>query len=156
MSDLLLEIGLEEVPAKFMPPALAELKEIAEKQLTEQRISYDEVVTYGTPRRIALVVKNIGDKQADLAEEAKGPAVKAAYDADGNPTKAAQGFARGQGVDVSELFTKEVNGVPYVFAIKKAEGIATDEVLPTLLPGFVTGTHFPKHPYNIQGLPYLL
>ena len=93
MRDLLLEIGLEEVPAKFMPPALAELKQLAETALTEQRISFDEVVTYGTPRRIALVVKNIADKQADLEEEAKGPAVKAAYDADGNPTKAAIGFA---------------------------------------------------------------
>ena len=65
MSDLLLEIGLEEVPAKFMPPALAELKQMAETQLNEQRISYDEVVTYGTPRRIALVVKNFADKQQD-------------------------------------------------------------------------------------------
>lgn len=144
MSDLLLEIGLEEVPAKFMPPALAELKKLAEAQLTEQRIDYDEVVTYGTPRRIALVVKNIADKQRDLAEEAKGPAVKAAYDAEGNPTKAALGFARGQGVDVSELYQKELNGGLYVFATKKAAGVATAEVLPTLLPQLVCGIHFPK------------
>ena len=76
MRDLLLEIGLEEVPAKFMPPALAELKQLAETALSEQRISFDEVVTYGTPRRIALVVKNIADKQADLEEEAKGKHIK--------------------------------------------------------------------------------
>ena len=144
MSDLLLEIGLEEVPAKFKPPALAELKQMAETQLNEQRISYDEVVTYGTPRRIALVVKNIADKQQDLEEEAKGPAVKAAYDADGNPTKAAMGFARGQGVDVADLYQKEVNGGLYVFATKKAAGVPTSEVLPELLPQFVTGIHFPK------------
>ena len=144
MSDLLLEIGLEEVPAKFMPPALAELKQMAETQLNEQRISYDEVVTYGTPRRIALVVKNIADKQQDLEEEAKGPAVKAAYDADGNPTKAAMGFARGQGVDVADLYQKEVNGGLYVFATKKAAGVPTSEVLPELLPQLVTGIHFPK------------
>lgn len=144
MSDLLLEIGLEEVPAKFMPPALAELKKMAETQLTEQRIDYDAVVTYGTPRRIALIVKNIADKQRDLAEEAKGPAVKAAYDAEGNPTKAALGFARGQGVDVSELYQKELNGGLYVFATKKAAGVATAEVLPTLLPQLVCGIHFPK------------
>ena len=130
MSDLLLEIGLEEVPAKFMPPALAELKQMAETQLNEQRISYDEVVTYGTPRRIALVVKNIADKQQDLEEEAKGPAVKAAYDAEGNPTKAAMGFARGQGVDVADLYQKEVNGGLYVFATKKAAGVATSSTLP--------------------------
>ena len=144
MSDLLLEIGLEEVPAKFMPPALAELKQLAETALTEQRISFDEVVTYGTPRRIALVVKNIADRQADLEEEAKGPAVKAAYDADGNPTKAAIGFARGQGVDVADLYQKELNGGLYVFATKKAIGVPTAEVLPTLLPQLVTGIHFPK------------
>ena len=144
MRDLLLEIGLEEVPAKFMPPALAELKQLAETALSEQRISFDEVVTYGTPRRIALVVKNIADKQADLEEEAKGPAVKAAYDADGNPTKAAIGFARGQGVDVADLYQKELNGGMYVFATKKAVGVPTEEVLPQLLPQLVTGIHFPK------------
>ena len=144
MRDLLLEIGLEEVPAKFMPPALAELKQLAETALTEQRISFDEVVTYGTPRRIALVVKNIADKQADLEEEAKGPAVKAAYDVDGNPTKAAIGFARGQGVDVTDLYQKELNGGMYVFATKKAVGVPTEEVLPQLLPQLVTGIHFPK------------
>lgn len=144
MRDLLLEIGLEEVPAKFMPPALAELKQMAEARLTEQRISYDEVIAYGTPRRIALVVKNIADKQQDLAEEAKGPAVKAAYDAEGNPTKAALGFARGQGVDVKDLYQKELNGGMYVFATKKAVGVATDDVLPELLPQLVCGIHFPK------------
>lgn len=144
MSDLLLEIGLEEVPAKFMPPALAELKQMAQAQLTEQRIGYDEVITYGTPRRIALLVKNIADKQQDLEEEAKGPAVKAAYDADGNPTKAALGFARGQGVDVADLYQKELNGGLYVFATKRAAGVSTAEVLPTLLPQLVCGIHFPK------------
>ncbi len=144
MSDLLLEIGLEEVPAKFMPPALAELKQMAETQLKEQRIQYDEVATYGTPRRIVLLVKNLADKQEDLEEEAKGPAVKAAYDAEGNPTKAALGFARGQGVDVQDLYQKEVNGGMYVFATKKAAGVATAETLPTLLPQLVCGIHFPK------------
>lgn len=144
MRDLLLEIGLEEVPAKFMPPALAELKQLAESKLMEQRISFDEIVTYGTPRRIALVVKNIADKQADLEEEAKGPAVKAAYDADGNPTKAALGFARGQSVDVADLYQKELNGNLYVFATKKAIGVNTEDVLPVILPQLVTGISFPK------------
>ena len=133
MSDLLLEIGLEEVPAKFMPPALAELKQMAETQLKEQRIQYDEVATYGTPRRIVLLVKNLADKQEDLEEEAKGPAVKAAYDAEGNPTKAALGFARGQGVDVQDLYQKEVNGGMYVFATNKAAGMATAETVPPRL-----------------------
>ena len=110
---------------------------MAETQLKEQRIQYDEVATYGTPRRIVLLVKNLADKQEDLEEEAKGPAVKAAYDAEGNPTKAALGFARGQGVDVQDLYQKEVNGGMYVFATKKAAGVATAETLPTLLPQLV-------------------
>ena len=90
------------------------------------------------------MVKNSADNQQDLEEEAKGPAVKAAYDADGNPTKAALGFARGQGVDVADLYQKELNGGLYVFATKRAAGVSTAEVLPTLLPQLVCGIHFPK------------
>jgi len=144
MADLLLEIGLEEVPAKFMPPALAELKEIATKQFNEQRIGFEEIATYGTPRRITLMVKGLADKQLDLEEEVKGPAAKAAFDADGNPTKAAQGFARGQGVDVADLHEVDTGNGVYMFATKKVAGVPTVEVLPSLLSQFVTGLHFPK------------
>lgn len=144
MADLLLEIGLEEVPAKFMPPALMELQEIATKQLTEQRIGFASIETYGTPRRITLLVKNIADQQQDLEEEVKGPAVKAAYDSEGNPTKAALGFARGQGVDVADLHQVDTGNGVYLFATKKAAGVAVSEVLPILLPQLVTGLHFSK------------
>lgn len=144
MADLLLEIGLEEVPAKFMPPALAELKQLAFEKLQEARIGFEEVQTYGTPRRIALLVKNIAEKQQDLQEEVKGPSVKAAYDQDGNPTKAAQGFARGQNVDVNSLYQVDTGSGVYVFATKKAAGMPVADVLPQLLLGLITGLHFPK------------
>lgn len=142
--DLLLEIGLEEVPAKFMPPALAELAELARTQLEAQRLPYGSIETYGTPRRIALLVRELAERQLDLEQEAKGPSVKAAYDAEGNPTKAALGFARGQGVAVEDLYQKELNGGRYVFAVRKAPGAETLEVLPRVLPQLVTGLHFPK------------
>lgn len=144
MRDLLLEIGMEEIPAKFMPPALAELEKLAIAELTEQRLAFDDVQTFGSPRRISLLVKNLADRQLDLSEEVKGPSVKAAYDQEGNPTKAVLGFARGQGVEVADLFTKEMNGGEYVFALKKAIGAPVEGVLTDLLPKLIQGIHFPK------------
>jgi len=144
MSDLLLEIGTEEIPAKFMPPALAELAQLAKDRLEEERIGYEEVITWGTPRRITLMVKGLADMQSDLEEEVRGPAVKAAYDAEGNPTKAVIGFAKGQGVEVDSLITKEMPNGSYVFAIKKAVGKKSEEILPIILPQLVSGIHFPK------------
>ena len=106
MSDLLLEIGTEEIPAKFMPPALAELKQLASDKLAEERVAFESIETWGTPRRIVLSIKGLAETQANLEEEVRGPAVKAAYDADGNPTKAVMGFAKGQGVAVEDLIVK--------------------------------------------------
>lgn len=144
MKDLLMEIGLEEVPAKFMPPALNQLAQLAEEKLKEQRIHYQAIHTYGTPRRITLLVEGLADMQDNVEEEVKGPAVKAAYDAEGNPTKAAQGFARGQGVDPADLFTKDIGTGEYVFALKKIVGGETAGVLKELLPQLIQGLHFPK------------
>ena len=94
--DLLFEIGTEEVPAHVMPGTLAQLKENAEKAFKENRIAFKAVRTLGTPRRTALLVEGLAEKQEDVASENRGPSVKIAFDAEGNPTKAAQGFARGQ------------------------------------------------------------
>lgn len=142
--DLLLEIGTEEIPAKFMAPALAQLKSLAERALAEERIAAAAVVTYGTPRRLALYIKDLAERQGDLVEEVKGPAKKVAFDEAGQPTKAAQGFARGQGVPVEELVVKDTGAGEYVFATRRATGGATAEVLPRLLPGLITGLNFPK------------
>lgn len=142
--DFLLEIGTEEIPAKFAPGVLQQLEEKARKQLQELRLDFAELKVYTTPRRMVLLIKSLAEKQSDLEAEVKGPAVKAAYDADGNPTKAAQGFARGQGVDPKDLFVQELNGVPYVYARKFEAGKAASELLAQFCLDLITGLHFPK------------
>ena len=142
--DFLLEIGIEELPAKFAPGAVSQLENNAQKKLNELRLSYKGVRAYITPRRLVLYIEALAEKQEDIREEAKGPAQKAAYDADGNPTKAAQGFARGQGVDVQELFLKELNGVPYVYAIKSLKGELTEKLLPQFCLDIIQSFNFPK------------
>lgn len=142
--DLLFEIGTEEIPARFMAPALKQMKELAENGLKDARLGYAAINVYGTPRRLALYVQGLAEMQSDLSEEVKGPSQKAAFDAAGNPTKAAQGFARGQGVDVSELVVKETPAGPYVFATRKSVGQAAESVLPTILLGCVHKLYFPK------------
>ncbi|MEL1136217.1 glycine--tRNA ligase subunit beta [Desulfitobacterium sp. THU1] len=142
--DFLLEIGTEEIPAKFAPGVFRQLQEQAKAQLEELRLDYSDLKIYTTPRRFAVLITGLAEKQADFTAEVKGPAVKAAYDAAGNPTKAAQGFARGQGVDPQELFVQELNGVPYVYARKSEIGQATSELLAKFCLDLITGLHFPK------------
>ncbi|HBS59640.1 MAG TPA: glycine--tRNA ligase subunit beta, partial [Firmicutes bacterium] len=142
--DLLLEIGTEEIPAKFMPGTLAQLKEKAGAALAEQRIGCKDIATYGTPRRLVLVVKDIAAQQADLYKEVKGPARKAAFDDQGKPTKAALGFARSQGVDPGQLVVKDYEGGEYVFAVITGAGRQSRDILPALLTELITGLTFPK------------
>lgn len=142
--DFLLEIGTEEIPAKFTPGAMIQLEEQARKRLIELRIPFTELKIYATPRRLALLVMGLGEKQDDLSIEVKGPAVKAAYDAKRVPTKAAQGFARGQGVSVEDFFVKELKGVPYVYAHKSETGLETSALLPQLAQDLINDLHFPK------------
>lgn len=139
--DLLLEIGIEEVPAHFMPGILAQLKEKATAKFQEMRLDFDEVTTLGTPRRTALLVKNLAETQQGASSEYKGPSTAIAFDKDGNPTKAAIGFARGKKVDVADLVVKD----GYVYAVSSEEGKQTVELLPTLLKELVEGLNFPKN-----------
>ena len=125
----LMEIGLEEIPAHVVTPSAAQLVEKTEKFLKEQRMDFDEVKTYSTPRRLTVKVTGLADKQPDIQEEAKGPAKKIAYDKDGNWSKAAQGFARGQGVSVDDIFFKELKGTEYVYVKKFIEGKAAADVM---------------------------
>lgn len=125
----LMEIGLEEIPAHVVTPSAAQLVEKTEKFLKEQRMDFDEVQTYSTPRRLTVKVTGLADKQPDIQEEAKGPAKKIAYDKDGNWSRAAQGFARGQGVSVDDIFFKELKGTEYVYVKKFVEGKAADDVM---------------------------
>lgn len=139
--DLLLEIGTEEVPAHVMPGVLAQLKEHAEKAFQENRIAFASVRTLGTPRRMALLVKDLAEKQADVTSENRGPSVKIAFDADGKPTKAAQGFARGQHVAPEDLVEKD----GYVYAVVHETGKETAELLKTLLPELICALSFPNN-----------
>ena len=138
---LLLEIGTEEVPAHVMPGILSQLKENAAKTFEELRIEYKNIKTLGTPRRSALLVEGLAEQQADLSKENRGPAVNIAFDADGNPTKAAQGFARGQGVKPEELVTKD----GYVYAMVDEKGGQTVDLLGETLKGLVDGLNFPNN-----------
>ena len=144
MSDYLLEIGTEEIPAKFMPGALSQMETLAEKLLQEYRIKYEKIETLGTPRRLTLLAYNLAEKGEDLKEEVKGPAKKAAFTPEGAPTKAAEGFARSLGVAVQDLFIKESGNGEYVFARKEIKGRPTREVLPEMALALITGLSFPK------------
>lgn len=144
MANLLFEIGTEEIPAKFMPPALKQLKELAIKVLDEQRLKYKDLSTYGTPRRLVLEIQDLDNKQADLETESKGPSVKAAFDEEGKPSKAALGFAKSQGVEASDLKIKDTSNGEYVFAKRQEIGKDAAEVLKEILPNLALGLSFQK------------
>ncbi|QQE73072.1 glycine--tRNA ligase subunit beta [Brevibacillus composti] len=142
--DFLLEIGTEEMPARFITGAALQLREKVEKWLEAERIPFDRIDSYETPRRLALLIHGLAEKQPDKNEEAKGPAKKIALDEAGNWSKAAQGFARSNGVDVEQLYFKEVNGVEYVYARKQEAGKETRTLLPALAEVIVS-MNFPKN-----------
>src|SRR5690606_33074677 len=120
------------------------LEETALAQLKELRLSAGKVRVLGTPRRLALIVEDLPERQADLVREVKGPAKKVAFDDQGQPTTAAQGFARSQGVPVEELQVRETEQGAYVFAVLREAGRPVAEVLVEWLPRLITGLHFPK------------
>lgn len=139
MEKLLFEIGTEEIPAKFMPGILKQLKELAAAKMQELRIPFEDITVYSTPRRMAFIAGGVAETQADVVVEAKGPSVKIAY-VSGAPSKAAQGFARGQGVDVKDLVVRD----NYVYAVKHLAGQPVVELLPGLLMDILTSLSFPK------------
>ena len=142
--DLLLEIGVEEMPSAYMPGAISNLQELAEERLQEARLSWQQLKVYATPRRLVLYVEQLAESQPDSQLENRGPKKQMAFDENGNPTKACQGFARGQGVAVEELEIREVGGVEYVFAVKNLVGKPAQQVLPDILAGLITALPFPK------------
>ncbi|MBU8905675.1 glycine--tRNA ligase subunit beta [Desertibacillus haloalkaliphilus] len=142
--DFLLEIGLEEMPARFVTDAMNQLATTLAQWLKAERISYERVTSFSTPRRLAVIVEGLAEKQADMEEEARGPAKKIAVDDNGDWTKAALGFARGQGVDPTDLYFSEVKGTEYVFAKKYTVGQVTSSLLPQV-EGLIKGMNFPKN-----------
>ena len=138
--DLLFEIGAEEIPAGFMPNILGQLKQLAETKLNDAHLPFESIATYGTPRRLALIVKGLGDTSAEISERHKGPSASIAYDADGNATKAAIGFARGKGLDVADLVVED----GYIYAETKTAGVPAKDIVTDMLPQLITGLNFPK------------
>ena len=138
--DLLFEIGAEEIPAGFMPNILGQLKQLAETKLNDAHLPFESIATYGTPRRLALIVKGLADTSAEISERHKGPSASIAYDADGNATKAAIGFARGKGLDVADLVVED----GYIYAETKTTGVPAKDIVTDMLPQLITGLNFPK------------
>ena len=142
--DMLLEIGLEEMPARFVTDSMNQLGSKVEEFLQEQKVSYEGIKLYSTPRRLAVLVQGLAEAQEDIEEEAKGPAKKIALQEDGSWSKAAIGFTRGQGVAVEDIYFKEINGVEYVHVNKFIKGQPTIDLLPKLRD-IVMGLHFGKN-----------
>lgn len=142
--DLLVEIGTEEIPARFIPPVLAEMKLTLRQRLQQERIAVGEVRTLGTPRRLTLLASELAETQAELVTEVIGPPQTAAFDAAGNPTAAAQGFARAQGVEVKDLYIVTTERGPYVAVRKHSVGEPTLKRLQEILPDWILSLSFPK------------
>ncbi len=144
MSELLFEIGTEEIPAGYIQPALRFLETASAERFRELELRYGRVTTVGTPRRLTLAVEDLQDRQPDRRLEHIGPPKKAGFDADGNPTRAALGFARSRGVDVADLQVVETEKGEYLMAVEEVQGRGTDELLPDLLADLVREMPFPK------------
>ena len=143
-ADLLFEIGTEEIPASYVPPVLEQLRETAAKSLTNHRIPFGDVETLGTPRRITLSIKDIKTLQESEETEVVGPPKRIAYDENGEPTKAAVGFAKTQGVELTALRIVETERGEYVAVSKLETGVPTREILKTLLTEWIEALRFPK------------
>jgi glycyl-tRNA synthetase beta chain len=130
MTTILFELGCEELPPKSLKPLRDALQSSVESQLKEAEISYNSLKAFAAPRRLAIQIEGIADKQPDRSEQKRGPAIKAAYDAEGKPTRAAEGFAKGLGIDVSELMTIETDKGDYIGYEQKITGQPVTELLP--------------------------
>ncbi len=144
MKELLLEIGTEEIPARFVPQALTDLKDLVQRELESHRVDYRGIRTLGTPRRIVLHIESVSERQRDEVIRKVGPSKASAFDSQGKPTKAAIGFARGQSVPVESLEVIQTEKGEYVCAVKREAGKSTLEILPTLLPSIILSIPFQK------------
>ncbi len=144
-ADLLLEIGSEELPPDDVRSGIEQLERSLPELLREQRLGYDEIEITGTPRRLVASVRNLQGRQPDREREVRGPAVRAAYDGEGRPTRALEGFCRGQGISTGSVeHRKDDKGVEYVYARRHEPGLETPQVLTEHLPGLIDGLNFPK------------
>src|SRR3990170_6590521 len=142
--DLFLEIGTEEIPAGFISNALESMEGFLKKTLEENRLAFKNIRTFGTPRRLVVSVEGMDEKQADTVVEAMGPAKRAAYDENGKPTRAAEGFAKAQGVKVKDLKIVQTEKGEYICAKKEVHGRKTKDILQEVLPKIILGAKFAK------------
>ncbi len=133
MANYLLEIGLEDMPAHVVTPSVKQFAQKTAKYLKENHLDYDQITQLATPRRLTLYITGLADKQADVEEDVKGPAKKIAQDADGNWSKAAIGFTRGQGMTVDDIEFRQLKGVDYVYLHKAIKGKPAQEILAGLI-----------------------
>lgn len=146
-NDLLLEIGCEELPSRLIPGALLRLEEEAALLFRERRLGFESSASWGTPRRLVLLVRGLASRQADVRQKIKGPALERAYDAAGAPTGALLGFARSKGVSPDELIVEKVKETAFLFALKLLPGEAAEDLLPRLLTQLLKGISFPRPMY---------
>lgn len=144
MPDFVLEIGTEEVPAAAVVPALAQLDTLTRDLLSRERLGFRDVRTLGTPRRLVVYVTELAEQQEDAVVQQRGPAKRAAFDTEGNPTKAAEGFARRYGLTPADLQVRETDGGEYVYAEQRVDGKPAAGVLAAAIPGLLTSLAFPK------------
>jgi len=142
--DLLLEIGTEEIPSGYIPDGLRQLRELSEEMLKRNRISFKGIKTYGTPRRIVLVVNGISERQEDTIQEIKGPPKKVSFDKDGRPTKAAISFAERNNVSLDEIQIIDTPKGEYLFIKKVIKGKKTSEILRDEIPRLISSISWPK------------
>ncbi len=145
--DFLMEIGCEEIPSRFLPGAMEQLEQGAVSLLQENRLGHGNIETFATPRRLVVLIKDLDSEQADLVEKVKGPPVDRAYDQQGEPTKALQGFIKSQGIIMEQVEEEIIKNARYVVARKEISGRPAGELLPELLPGLIRKLSFPRPMY---------
>ena len=145
MNTFLLEIGLEEMPAQMILPAVEQLKSLAQKTCEKHRLNFNDLKTYSSPRRLAIELSGLPDKENDRKVELKGPPLSVAKDADKNWTKAAEGFARKNNISIQSLETKTIDGKEYLFAQQRELGQPVPELLQESALQWISQLSFPKN-----------
>lgn len=143
--DYLLEVGSDEIPARYLPGAVTDLRRRAADALHEARLRFDAIETYGTPRRLVLYVRGLAETSEDAVSRVRGPSKKASYDEAGSPTKALLGFCKSLGIDPSQVTLEGEPGSEYVYGEKREKGRPLRSVLPEIIPDVVMGMDCP-HP----------
>ncbi len=143
-ANFLLELGTEEIPAGYIPPAIEAVKKVFVENLGGNRIDFDSIEVFATPRRTAVLISKLAASQREEEVELKGPSVKAAYDASGKPTKALEGFIKGNGITAGDVFTRDSDKGSYVFAKKKLDAKKTKVLLPAIITQIISAIPFPK------------